>query len=494
MLPSSPCTLVDGYANLPERFYARLEPTPVAAPHLIVFNSALSGELGLDLPAGEEAALAALFSGNRLPRGSRPVALAYAGHQFGNFVPQLGDGRALLLGETRDAAGAAREVQLKGSGRTPYSRGGDGRAALGPVLREYLVSEAMHALGIPSTRALAAVSTGEAVLREAVLPGAVLTRVAASHVRVGTFEFFAARGDVEAVRLLADWVIQRHYPDCAGAAAPYEALLRAVLERQARLVAAWMQVGFIHGVMNTDNTAVSGETLDFGPCAFMDAYDPRAVFSSIDRNGRYAYANQPAVARWNLARLAEALLPLLAAEPARAVSLAEEALGEFPQRFADHWLEGMRAKLGLTSREAGDAPLAQRWLDVLRDGRADYTVAFRRLADGVVAQATPATVADGFTVTPAFEHWWADWRARGERDPADAVQRAALMRRTNPWLIPRNHRVEEVIVAAVGQGDFAPFHQLRRALEQPFVERPQALGYALPPLPEQRVLATFCGT
>src|SRR5450755_2586836 len=337
----------NSYAHLPERFYARLDPTPAAQPRLIKFNSALAAELGLDVSGVSADTLAQLFSGNLRLQGAEPLAMAYAGHQFGHFVPKLGDGRAILLGEVRDVAGVRRDIQLKGSGRTPYSRDGDGRAALGPVLREYVVSEAMHALGVPTTRALAIVATGESVYRERRLPGAILTRVAASHVRVGTFQFFAARGDVEAIKQLADFVIDRHYPDIREAEAPYLALFRAVAQRQARLIACWMHVGFIHGVMNTDNTAISGETIDFGPCAFMDAYDPAAVFSSIDTAGRYAYANQPHIAHWNLARFAETLLPLLNPIPERAIELANEALSAFWPQFEQHWLSGMRRKLGL---------------------------------------------------------------------------------------------------------------------------------------------------
>jgi len=374
----------NSYRRLPDRFHVRMPPAAVAEPRLIAFNRDLAEELGLDVPAIEPAA-AAIFSGNALPAGAEPIAVAYAGHQFGSFVPQLGDGRAILLGEVIDRSGRRRDIQLKGSGRTPFSRRGDGRAALGPVLREYVVSEAMHALGIPTTRALAAVATGEPVYREEVLPGAVLTRVAASHIRVGTFQFFAARGDQDGVRTLADHVLARHYPELAEAERPYLALLAGVAERQARLVAHWMHVGFIHGVMNTDNMAVSGETIDYGPCAFMDAYDPQTVFSAIDHGGRYAFANQPNIALWNLARLAETLLPLIDPDPQAAIGQAREALGGFAERFEGFWLDGMRRKLGLATAEADDQALANGLLQAMAQGTADFTLTFRRLCDAAEA-------------------------------------------------------------------------------------------------------------
>src|SRR6266403_3491736 len=375
------------YAGLPERFFARVNPVPVAKPRLLRFNHALAAELGLDIGDLDAEALAATFSGNVLPPRVEPIAMAYAGHQFGHFVPQLGDGRAILLGEVQGRAGMRRDIHLKGTGRTPFSRDGDGRAALGPVLREYLVSEAMHALGIPATRALAAVATGEAVYRErGALPGAVLTRVAASHVRVGTFQYFAARGDADAVRRLADYVIERHYPDVGSAANPHLEVLRSVMQRQARLVAGWMHVGFIHGVMNTDNMTVSGETIDFGPCAFMDAYDPATVFSSIDHMGRYAYANQAPAAQWNLARFAETLLACIDPQTDRAIELATGVIADFSRQFDEHWLAGMRRKLGLFTEEDGDLALIRGLLDAMQRGGADFTATFRRLcaaAEGV---------------------------------------------------------------------------------------------------------------
>jgi uncharacterized protein YdiU (UPF0061 family) len=471
---------------LPERFFARVSPTPVAMPRLLRFNHALSAELGLDMDDLDAAALARLLGGNDVPPGLEPIAMAYAGHQFGQFVPRLGDGRAILLGEAKDRSGTRRDIQLKGCGRTPYSRDGDGRAALGPVLREYLVSEAMHALGIPATRALAAVATGESVFRERALPGAILTRVAASLVRVGTFQYFAARGDVEAVRQLADYVIERHYPHAGTDERPYLALLRAVSDAQASLIASWMQVGFIHGVMNTDNMAVSGETIDFGPCAFMDSYDPAAVFSSIDGAGRYAYGNQPHAAAWNLARFAETLLPLIDPLTERALELASEVISTFSARFADAWLSGLRRKLGLSAREDGDAALAEDFLEAMRRNQADFTLTFRRLCD---AAETP-----GEDAWLRCDDWAARWRARLTREAVEPRARAAAMRRVNPAFIPRNHRIEQVIHAAVESQDFGPFAELSTVLAQPYHSREGFESYAAPPLPGERVLRTFCGT
>jgi uncharacterized protein YdiU (UPF0061 family) len=475
----------DTYARLPPHFYSRIDPTRVTLPRLIKFNAPLAAELALDLDACTAAALAEIFSGNRLLPGSQPIAMAYAGHQFGQFVPQLGDGRALLLGEVLSPDGRRCDIQLKGSGRTPYSRGGDGRAAVGPVLREYLVSEAMHALGVPTTRALAAVATGETVLRDRRVPGAILTRVAGSHVRVGTFQYFAARGDADAMRLLADYVIERHYSEAAAAANPYLELLRAVVRRQARLVADWMHVGFIHGVMNTDNMAISGETIDFGPCAFMDAYDPATVFSSIDSRGRYAYANQPAAAQWNLARLAETLLPLIDGDSVRAVELATAAIAEFSGRFEDFWLSGMRRKIGLITEEEGDAMLIGELLETMQRCHADFTSTFRRLCTAAMREGEDA----------GLEPQWIErWRLRLAREPQAAAKRATSMRSVNPYVIPRNHRIEAAIVAAVDRGDYAPFEELARVLSRPYEELPAFAAYAEPPLPAERVMQTFCGT
>jgi uncharacterized protein YdiU (UPF0061 family) len=484
----------NSYAHLPERFYARLDPARAAQPRLIQFNSALAAELGLDVSGVSADTLAQLFSGNLRLQGAEPLAMAYAGHQFGHFVPKLGDGRAILLGEVRDVTGVRRDIQLKGSGRTPYSRDGDGRAALGPVLREYVVSEAMHALGVPTTRALAIVATGDSVYREHKLPGAILTRVAASHVRVGTFQFFAARGDVEAIRQLADFVIERHYPEIKEAEAPYLALLRAVAERQARLIACWMQVGFIHGVMNTDNTAISGETLDFGPCAFMDAYDPGAVFSSIDSGGRYAYANQPHIAHWNLARFAETLLPLLNPILERAIELANEALSAFWPRFEEHWLSGMRRKLGLSTADDEDARLVRGLLEAMHRQQADFTLTFRTLCDAAAGQPFDGGVRALFANPAAYDEWATMWRSRLARESLPASVRAESMRRANPAFIPRNHRVEQAIQSAVENDDFTLFAHLLRVLSRPYEEQEGFEAYASAPRPSERVLHTFCGT
>ncbi len=484
----------NSYARLPERFYARLPPTPVAAPRLLKLNYALARQLGLDPDVLSSPEGVAILAGNRLAPGSQPIALAYAGHQFGGFSPQLGDGRAILLGEVIDRDGVRRDIQLKGSGPTPFSRRGDGRAALGPVLREYLVSEAMFVLGIPTTRSLAAVSTGEPVWREAELPGAVLTRVASSHIRVGTFQFFAARADIEALRLLADHVIDRHYPEVRGHAQPYRALYEQVIARQASLVARWMLVGFIHGVMNTDNSSISGETIDYGPCAFMDAYDPATVFSSIDTQGRYAYINQPRIAPWNLARFGETLLPLLADDSDAALAQANEALATFQPRYAAALLDGLRRKLGLFTAEEGDAALAEDLLKAMAANRADFTLTFRRLGDAAADAALDSGVRDQFLDPAAFDAWSVRWRERLARERQDGVARRAAMHATNPIYIPRNHRVEAVLAAAIERDDYAPFEELMTVLARPFEERPEFAAYAEPPTDDRSGYKTFCGT
>jgi serine/tyrosine/threonine adenylyltransferase len=482
------------YARLPEHFFARLAPTPVARPHLIKFNDPLASELGLDLRDAGRDALAAIFSGNVTPPGAEPVAMAYAGHQFGNFVPQLGDGRAILLGEMRDRNGGRRDIQLKGAGRTPYSRGGDGRAALGPVLREYLISEAMHALGIATTRALAAVATGQSVQRDRPLPGAVLTRVAASHVRVGTFQYFAARGDLEAIKRLADYVIDRCDPDAGQAEKPYLALLKGVVERQAVLIARWMNVGFIHGVMNTDNTALSGETIDFGPCAFMDSYDPATVYSAIDEFGRYAYGNQPGVAQWNLARFAEALLPILDPDGERAVELASEAVSAFSERFQAHWIAGMRRKIGISHERDDDFELVRALLRAMHENRADFTLTFRRLCAAAVDERVDAGVRGLFANPQAYDAWAARWRSRLALEALDPRARTLAMRSANPAFIPRNHRVEQALDAAVEREDFAPFDDLLNVLSRPYEDQEAFAAYGDPPEASERVSQTFCGT
>ncbi len=490
---STPFRFVHRYAALPASFHAAVEPTPVATPTLLAFNTVLAAELGFDgTDYGDDAALAALFSGNRVPTGATPIALAYAGHQFGNFVPQLGDGRAILMGEVEDLQGRLRDIQWKGAGRTPYSRGGDGRAALGPVLREYLVSEAMHALGVPTTRALAAVATGEPVYRDTPLPGAVLTRVAASHIRIGTFQYFAARGDTDGVRQLADHVIARHYPTAAEPAT-YLRLLEQIADRQCALIARWLQLGFIHGVMNTDNVAVSGETLDYGPCAFMEAFAPDTVFSAIDRQGRYAYGEQPRILPWNLARLAETLLPLLDPSEDRAIEKAMGVLNTVPTQLAAYWLEGFRRKLGLTTAEDGDTALIQSLLQAMHQGAADFTLTFRQLA---AYAAGDTRVRQGFKDPQAFDAWGIDWRARLAREGTDPAQLAlgARLRRVNPAYIPRNHRVQEVISAAIEGGDLAPFQRLLAVVTQPWEDREADAAYAVPATAAERITQTFCGT
>jgi protein adenylyltransferase len=482
------------YAHLPEHFFARLSPTPVAKPHLIKFNEPLAAELGIDTRGLGPDELAAIFSGNVLPPGAEPIAMAYAAHQFGNFVPQLGDGRAILLGEVVDRNGERRDIQLKGAGRTPFSRRGDGRAALGPVLREYLVSEAMHALGIPTTRALAAVSTGERVFRDRPLPGAVLTRVASSHIRIGTFQYFAARGDTEAVERLSGYVIDRHYPEVRGSEKPILALLQTVAERQALLVARWMHVGFIHGVMNTDNTALSGETIDFGPCAFMDSYDPATAFSAIDELGRYAYRNQSTIAQWNLARFAETLVPLLDSDPERSIELANEAISAFGSRFQQHWLAGMRDKLGLVRKEEGDLELAHALLRAMHENAADFTLTFRRLCDAAADEEADANVRTLFANPEAYDTWASGWRSRLAAERLDPDARAQAMRKVNPVFIPRNHRVERALDAAIEYGDFSPFAKLLTILSRPFEDQADFADYANPPHADERVFRTFCGT
>ncbi|HST61213.1 MAG TPA: YdiU family protein [Longimicrobium sp.] len=481
------------YARLPDRFFARVAPTPVAAPRLIRVNAPLAAELGIDPHwlASEEGV--AVLAGNRVPETATPIATAYAGHQFGGFVPQLGDGRAILLGEVVDRGGTRRDVQLKGAGPTPFSRRGDGRAALGPVLREYLVSEAMQALGIPTTRALAAVTTGERVIRETMLPGAVLARVASSHIRVGTFQFFASRGDVEGIRTLSDHVIARHYPAAAGAERPYRALLDAVIRAQAELIARWLLVGFIHGVMNTDNMSVAGETIDYGPCAFLDEYDPPAVFSAIDRYGRYAYGNQPAIAQWNLTRLAECLLPLLGDDKEAAAADAVEALEAFVPAFERAYQGGLRRKLGLFTERPGDEALAEELLGTMAANRADFTLTFRRLSEAA-GEEGDAEVRSLFADPGAYDAWAPRWRQRLRDEPGDAAAHREAMLAVNPAFIPRNHRVEAVIRAAVDRDDFAPFEELLAVLAKPYESQPAHARYMEPPAPDERVLQTFCGT
>ncbi|MFO1139612.1 MAG: YdiU family protein [Paracoccus sp. (in: a-proteobacteria)] len=466
----------NSYARLPQGFFTRTAPTPVRDPQLVALNRPLAERLGLDADWLASPPGIAMLAGNALPEGAEPIAQAYAGHQFGGFVPQLGDGRAVLLGEVVAPDGARFDIQLKGAGPTPFSRRGDGRAWLGPVLREYLVSEFMAAFGIPTTRALAAVSTGEDVIRETLLPGAVLTRIAASHIRVGTFEFYAARGDRERLQLLADHVIARHYPDATGPAD----LLQRVVDAQAETIAGWMALGFIHGVMNTDNMSVSGETIDYGPCAFMDEFRPDKVFSSIDAGGRYAWNEQPNIAVWNLAQLASCLVPLMGNDDA-AVEEATRIVHSFPQRYQRAWLTRFAAKLGISAPLPADEALIRRLLDLMAGQRADFTRTFAGLSDG--------TARDEFTDRAAFDLWAAEWQAR----IAGLPDAAATMARANPRRVPRNHRIEEAIAAA-RDGDYAPFHRLDSALRAPFDERADWADLARAPQPDEIVRRTFCGT
>ena len=484
--PSAGWKFENSYALLPEAFYVRLDPVPVRKPKLVVFNVALAQFLGLnpDVLKGDEGA--AVFSGNRIPKGAKPLAQAYAGHQFGSFT-MLGDGRAILLGEQVTPKGMRFDIQYKGSGRTPFSRQGDGRAALGPMLREYIISEALHALDIPTTRSLAVVTTGEQVFRETALQGAILTRTASSHIRVGTFEYAAARDKPNELRKLADYTIRRHFPDLTTNGNPYLDLLGAVIERQASLVARWLLVGFIHGVMNTDNMALCGETIDYGPCAFMDAYDPNTVFSSIDHNGRYAYGRQPQIARWNLARFAETLLPLIHEDPKEAVLMANEAISGFSDTFRHHWLEGMRAKLGLFNKEADDSALMEDLLDCMHRYGADFTNTFRDLSSGSLPEAS-------LFRAPDFNQWFARWQARLKRQPDSWETSRRLMITHNPAVIPRNHRVEEALEAAVDHADFRIMEKLLGFLSQPYQDPPEQTGYHLPAPPSAQPYRTFCGT
>ena len=488
------------YLDLPGVFYSPAQPIAVKLPQLVLFNRALAEALGLNADALAEPASALIFAGNVLPEGATPIAQAYAGHQFGHFTV-LGDGRAILLGEQVTPNGGRFDIQLKGPGQTPYSRRGDGRAALGPMLREYIISEAMYALGIPTTRSLAVVATGEPVYRENVLPGAVLTRVAASHIRVGTFEFAAAQGDLSHVKALADYTIRRHYPDAATAQNPYLAFFQAVAQRQAELIAKWMQVGFIHGVMNTDNMALSGETIDYGPCAFMDAYDPATVFSSIDQHGRYAFANQPRIASWNLARFAETLLPLFDADEKNAIELGQAALSEFGESFNRHWHKGMCAKLGLFGEEDADGELVTALLGLMQEYQADYTNTFRRLSgrDGdaqSVAGAAATNALPGTEVLFAakdFVAWAGLWWARIVRQSIAPAAALENMRAVNPAVIPRNHKVEEALAAATA-GDMAAVQNLLTVLQRPFAETSENAAYRAPAPKSEEPYRTFCGT
>jgi uncharacterized protein YdiU (UPF0061 family) len=476
------------FARHLDGLYEPWSPAPVPAPTLLALNEPLVDELGLDPVALSSDGGVAVLAGNAVPAGSEPLAQAYAGHQFGGYSPRLGDGRALLLGELIDTSGRRRDVHLKGSGRTPFARGGDGKAAVGPMLREYIVGEAMHGLGIPTTRALAVVATGERVVRETALPGAVLTRIASSHLRVGTFQYAAAQGDIALLRRLTEYAIRRHFPHLDGSPDPALSFLGEVIRVQASLVAKWMNVGFIHGVMNTDNVTISGETIDYGPCAFMEAFDPATVFSSIDDGGRYAYGNQPAIAQWNLARLAEALLPMIDDDVDVAVARATDALHRFVEHFNRAWLAGMRAKLGLRTADEADRQLVESLFELMRAASVDFTTMFRRLSSAITG--TDHQVIELFDGTEGIVEWLLRWRKRLDAAPGTA----AAMDAVNPLYIARNHKVEEALESASAAGDLGPMKRLVDLLRDPFVERAGAQEYTLPAPVEFGRYRTFCGT
>ncbi|GIM30272.1 UPF0061 protein [Clostridium polyendosporum] len=478
--------LDNSYARLPKSFFTRLNPTPVRSPKLIILNYPLATSLGLNVQALQSNDGVAVLAGNQIPEGALPLAQAYAAHQFGHFT-MLGDGRALLLGEQITPSGERVDIQLKGSGRTPYSRRGDGRAALGPMLREYIISEAMHALGIATTRSLAVVTTGESIIRETEQPGAILTRVATSHLRIGTFQYASEWGTVEDLRALADYTLQRHFPDVDTDENRYLFLLQEVIKRQAVLIAKWQLVGFIHGVMNTDNMALSGETIDYGPCAFMDAYDPATVFSSIDIYGRYAYGNQPHIAAWNLARFAETLLPLLHVNQDQAVKLAQDAISDFTELYHSNWLAGMRAKLGIFNEEPQDKSLIESLLSMMQKYHADYTNTFRALT----FDKPEDTVLFG---TTEFAQWHELWQVRLGRQQESKASSHQLMRNSNPAIIPRNHRVEEALEAAVKEEDYSVMERLLDVLSRPYAHSPEQADYSTLPAPSTCRYRTFCGT
>jgi len=484
----------NSYATLPERFFVRQAPVPVQAPSLIRLNRQLCALLGLDADALATQNGADIFAGNTVPDGADPLSMAYAGHQFGGWVPQLGDGRATLLGEIIGTDGIRRDIQLKGSGRTHFSRGGDGRAAVGPVLREFIVSEAMHALGVPTTRALAAVTTGEEIIRDGYMPGAVLTRVAQSHIRVGTFQYFAAREDVDGLKTLADYVIARHYPEATAAENPYRAMLSEVVKRQATLVSKWFGLGFIHGVMNTDNTSVIGETIDYGPCAFMDTYHPTAVFSSIDYMSRYAFSNQPSILQWNLAQLAQSLLPLINTDMESAVSVAQAEIDAYPQVFEKALTSEFRLKLGLATSHDDDLSLAMDLLECMAENEADFTNTFQYLADMIATDADDSDIRAQFSDPKSFDQWVTRWKTRLANETRSFDECATAMRQKNPAVIPRNHLVEAAIRAAEDTGNFNVFNNLMDEVLDPFRLRASDSHYVTPPAPDEIVHQTFCGT
>ena len=476
----------NSYARLPECFYTFMNPVPVQSPKIVVVNETLADSLGLQLEQSSKEELTQIFSGNVLPEGAESLALAYAGHQFGYFT-MLGDGRAHLIGEHITPKGKRFDIQLKGSGQTPYARRGDGRAVLGPMLREYIISEAMHSLGIPTTRSLAVLTTGEKVIRETILPGAILTRVASSHIRVGTFEYIANRYDNSSLKQLADYTIKRHFPELDESDHPYLDLLAGVMDRQITLVVEWLRVGFIHGVMNTDNMSISGETIDYGPCAFMDSYDPQTVFSSIDHMGRYAYANQPPITGWNLARLADALLPLINKNQKKAVQLAEDILNNFEGQFQKKWLSMMRRKLGLFNNEKEDAKLIRDLLQWMQSTHADYTNTFRELIS--------SSMPEGESYQPEeFQKWWHRWQDRLHNNNKPLKSSLCLMRTNNPEIIPRNHNVELVLSEAEEKSDFTKLHELLKALSDPYEHNSRYSKFYEPPKPSERIYQTFCGT
>jgi len=489
----------NSFAKLPDYFYSNVAPTAVTKPAMIQFNDTLAADLGLDVAAFHNPAATDIFAGNALPEGAEPIAMAYCGHQFGNLNPELGDGRAIMLGEVIGNDGLRYDIQLKGSGRTPYSRNGDGRAALGPVLREYLLSEAMATLNVPTTRALAAVTTGEQVRRQGMPPGAIITRVARGFVRVGTFVYFAIRGNQTAVKELADYVIARNYPEIKDSANPYLALLESVIDRQALLIAKWMQLGFIHGVMNTDNMSISGETIDYGPCAFIDEYHPGKVFSSIDHQGRYAYQNQPAAGHWDLCRFAEAIVPLMDEDKDAAVAMVQGAINSFPTRYDAYWLTGMSQKIGLTQTTDTDKDADKALIDDLlarmADNQADFTLTFYHLSDALAgSDDNDVMIRDLFTDASSFDEWAVKWRRRLGDESATDAERQQRMHQINPLYIPRNHLVEAVIRAGEDHLDFEPFYELMEVLRKPCTVQAGKEKYAMPPIKTEVVHQTFCGT
>ena len=483
----------NSYARLPKSFFECIKPTPVKEPKLVRFNKLLANEIGLNVIEDNDI-LSDIFSGNIVPEGSEPIALVYAGHQFGYFVPQLGDGRAILLGEIVNNGGCRFDIQLKGSGQTSYSRSGDGRAPLGAVIREYIISEAMHSLNIPTTRSLAIIVTGELVSRETLLPGGILTRIASSHLRVGTFEYFAASDDQENLQLLADYSINRHFPNIKKSNLRYQTFLESVCDRQAALIAKWMHVGFVHGVMNSDNTSISGETIDYGPCAFMDSYDPATVFSSIDHHGRYAYGNQPNIAQWNIACLGECLLPLIHPDRNKAIGIAEEILDSFQDKFRKYWLSGMYKKIGLTQNEPEDINLLEQLLELMKENKTDYTLTFRYLSDAIENDTGNSNFEKQFLSQNKISEWLVSWRKRLKIQSASFKKIKMSMQKENPAFIPRNHRIEKTIYEAVNNNDYSYMDHLILLLNKPYQDQPNNSEYMHPPEKPDHNYQTFCGT